>query len=160
MKTASDVYAMTNPALCSLIICSFLEGHEASSGRGAEFPLLFLPIPLVLSETSRNTFSKTNSRTGFFTWIQRNPEILIDLAARINRTATYSREGLLFGARYRMLAGDNEGGMRTAKKIVSSQLQSIHADLRSYFNIARRFGYWVAEVGSTRMILHSLGLTP
>ncbi|MFY0528564.1 three component ABC system middle component [Archangium gephyra] len=159
MSRLLDVYAMTNPALCSLVLWSFLSGHGTMDGRGAEFPLLFLPIPLVLSDDLRAKFQGTNARTSFYDWVQRNPEITIGLGERVERTATYSREGILFGARYRLLVGDGYGGMRPEVKVRDSQIQALGGDLRSCFGVARRFGRWVADVGSTRMVLHTLGLT-
>lgn len=79
MSTALDLYAMTNPALGGALLWAYLRGAEGA-GSALELPLLFLPVPVLLSSSLAETFDGTNSRTGLFAWLDRNPGLTVGLA--------------------------------------------------------------------------------
>ena len=78
-----DIFADTNPAYCSRILMEFCWGYEEEAGSGVPFPLIILPLPIVLSGDHEAMFDGTNKATGLFTWIDRNPELLLDLSERV-----------------------------------------------------------------------------
>lgn len=158
MSTALDVYAMTNPALGSAVLWSFLKGAERGD-RGVALPLLFLPLPILLSSTLAASFEETSSRTGFFGWLDRHPEVTVGLAERIQRTEAMSRRALLFAARTTLLTADATGAFRPTGALSDTKLRRAGAAVRPLFPLAKRFGIWVGEVGSTRDVFYALGLT-
>lgn len=159
MNTALDVYAMTNPALGGALIWSFLRG-AARGGRGLELPLLFLPVPVLLSSSLAATFEGTSSRTGFFGWLDRHPEVLVDLAERVRLTQSMSRRSLLFASRTQLVVADTEGLFRPTDALSDAKLRQLGDGVRPLFPLARRFGTWVANVGSTRDVFYALGISP
>ena len=157
MSTALDLYAMTNPALGSAVLWAFLQGAERGE-RGLELPLLFLPIPMLLSSSLSSTFNETNSRTGFFGWLDRHPEVTVDLAERVRLTRPISRRALLFASQTRLVVADADGFFRPTRALSDTKLRRVGDAVRPLFPLAKRFGTWVGEVASTRDVLYALGL--
>jgi len=159
MSAALDVYAMTNPALGSALIWSFLHGASQRE-QGVEFPLLFLPIPILLSSPLAATFEGTNSRTGFFGWLDRHPEVTVGLAERVRSTRAISRRALLFASQTRLVTADADGVFRSTGVLSETKLRRLDEAVRPLFPVAKKFGAWVGEVGSTRAVMYALGIAP
>lgn len=158
MTIARDLFALTNPALGAALLWAFLNGAEEDAS-GIEFPLMFLPLPILLSSSLSSSFNGTNSRTGFFEWIDRNPQLTVGLAERIERTALLSRRALLYAAQVRIITADAEGRFRASGTLREAALRRSGETVRPLFPLAKRLGRWVGEVNSTRDVLYSLGLT-
>lgn len=156
---ALDLYAMTNPALGSAVLWAFLKGAERGT-HGVELPLLFLPIPVLLSTSIASTFDGTNRRTGFFGWLDRHPEATIELADRVRRTRHISRRALLFASRTRLITADAGGYFRPTGALSEAKLRRAGDAVKPLFPLAKRFGTWVGDVASARAIYYALGLTP
>lgn len=154
-----DTFATTNPALCSLIVRAFVEGYVVGDAAGAPLPLILLPIPFVLTEDTSATFARTNANTGFLPWLGRFPEVTINLGDRIRRTAEFSRQGLLFGIRKRVLSVASSGsvildgdGLRRKPNFPAS------TEVGCATSYARRLGVWCGQVRSAETIFLSLGV--
>ena len=157
MSTALDLYATTNPALCSALVWSFLAG-AGEADHPLEFPLLFLPLPIVLSSL-RTTLDHTNRRTRFYGWLERHPEVRVGLADRVHRMQLITRRAVLYGARIRLITATHDGAFRPADSLSETALSHTGPGVRRLFPIARRLGLWIGEVGSAREVLYALGLT-
>lgn len=92
---SSDTYSITNPALGSFVLWSFLQGYESNNKQGCPYLLLFLPLPLMLSESIRKDFRGTNSATGLHTWVSRNQKHYC-VSAREWKRQVRSQKKLLF----------------------------------------------------------------
>lgn len=162
---SSDTYASTNPALCSLVLWHFLKGFEEVSKKGCEFPILFLPIPIVLSKNIRQTFHGTNASTSLLTWLSREPQILINMAERIEATNVITKEGIIFGNGNSIIYLNENGYFySTNKGLVQKRLQELintpdGEDLKEIFLTSRRLGSWCGQLDSTKIILNIMGLT-
>ena len=153
-----DVFAMTNPALGSAVVWAFLRGAEEAGGT-LELPLLFLPIPMALSDEVSRTIARGNRLTGFFGWLDRNPGVTAGLGERVRRTVPYTRSALLYGAQAGLLAAGPDGRFRPTASLREQRLARAGPAVRGVFPLARRLGQWVGEVGSTSNVLYALGLT-
>ena len=147
---------MTNPALGGALLWSYLRG-AAETERALEFPLLFLPLPILLSSL-KDTFEGTNRVTGFFAWLERHPEVTVELAERVERMRPISRRAILYGARTKLIAGASEGLFTPTTAIRDSALTRAGPTVRPLFPLARRLGGWIADVPSTRDVLYALGI--
>lgn len=156
--TAHDLFAMTNPALGAALLWAYLRGAE-EAGSGIEFPLMFLPLPILLSSSLSCSFDGTNSRTGFYEWIDRNPQLPVGLADRIGRTTLLSRTALLYAGQVRIITTDPEGRFRTSGTLREAALRRSGDTVRPLFPLSRRLGRWVGEVNSARDVFYALGLT-
>jgi hypothetical protein len=157
MSTALDLYATTNPALGCALVWSFLAG-AGEADRALEFPLLFLPLPIVLSSL-RTTLDHTNRRTGFYGWLERHPEVRVGLGGRVHRMQPITRRAVLYGARIRLIAAGEDGTFYSADFLSETALSHAGPAVRRLFPLARRLGLWIGEVGSAREVLYALGLT-
>ncbi|MGV3707350.1 MAG: three component ABC system middle component [Gemmatimonas sp.] len=157
MSTALDLYATTNPAFGCALLASYLSGAE-EAGQSLEFPLLFLPMPILLSSL-RGTLAHTNRKTGFYPWIERHPELSVGLAARVERMSAITRRSVLYGARIEVIAAGADGRFRASGALRETALARTGEAVRPLFPLARRLGLWIGEVGSTRDVLYALGLT-
>lgn len=166
MSVAVDLYATTNPAFGCALMWSFLAGVnearvEAARGEeaddGVEFPLLFLPLPILLSSL-RETMAHTNRRTGFYAWLERHPELRVGFADRVERMAPITRRAVMYGARIQIITAGPDGRFRAADSVRHTTLARAGDAVRPLFPLARRLGAWIGEVGAARDTLYALGL--
>ena len=157
--TSLDTFANTNPAFCSLILRFFIEGYLSGDAVGLPFPHIILPLPIVLSSELSGYFSGTNSRTGLLTWVGRHPEVTIDLRKKVESSASFAREALVFGLTQRIVAL-NENGRITIENVgLARRISFPTLDARNRFmKNARQLGRWVAEVRSIETVYSCLGL--
>lgn len=158
---STDIYALTNPALGAIILYTFLDGYFDEATDGAEMPILYLPMPFVLSSSILGTFSGTNSRTGFLVWVTRNPSITVNLARKIEQTASVTREGLLFGLRYGLITmlSNQKFVSNRENKPSTSRINALEGNIRTSLQNARRLGGWLGQLNSTSNAFHSLGIS-
>ncbi|MCM0626615.1 DUF6521 family protein [Lysinibacillus sp. OL1_EC] len=162
---SSDIYASTNPAFCSLVLWHFLKGYEEVSTEGCELPILFLPIPIVLSKSNREAFIGTNTSTGLLTWLTREPQVLINIAERIESTNNITRESIIFGIGNDIISINNHGKFyQNNKGIVQKRLKIFlntppGEDLKEIFSVSKKLGNWCGQMNSSKIILNIMGLT-
>ena len=85
MSIAYDLFAETNPAFGTFGLVGFCQKFEAASGRPPELALAYLALPLALSDDLETSFDKTVATTGLLSWLNRFPDIRLDLGARTRR---------------------------------------------------------------------------
>lgn len=154
-KTSIDIFAETNPVFCSLIIFSFCKGYFKVTKLGVPFPLLILPLPVILSNDLANSFDGTNVKTGFFRWIENNPEVILDLTTRINESNEFLKPAIEFGVFKKILKIDSLGLLIPAENGVNKRKK---AELDKLFKTAERLGNWIGQVDSAKTIYNHLGL--
>lgn len=156
----TDVFSITNPALTSLILWSFLDSFEPVEEKGCPFPLIFLPLPLVLSQSIRDKFKGTNAATGLYSWITRKQNILINLDTRINKTVSLTRNAIIFGCSNGIITIQSNGTLISNNKgIVKGRLKDCFEELQEMISVSKKLGVWFSQINSTSSILNSLGLT-
>lgn len=156
-----DVYAITNPAFGSLVLRSFATGFCGRQPQGVEFPLLFLPLPIILSKSISSAFDGTNVRTGLLPWLARHPEVLVGFGDRVCNSREFSREAVAFGLRYQALQV-TDGGLTIPSSVGLRREPAYPAsDERGRaLALADRLGAWMSEVNSTKIVYHSFGIMP
>lgn len=159
---SADVFANTNPALGALVLWAFCFGYRARDSLGVEHPLVFLPLPLVLSEVYATTFQGTNSQTGLFAWMERNPELHLDLPLNIEGTRQVTRNAFLFGLRYGILELSDQGRVLPNRNfnLSAAKRRQLGEAIRHALSLADRLGKWTGDVASTRTVFYTLGIMP
>lgn len=156
MTLAHDLYAETNPALCAYILAKFCAGHQKKSGTAAELAVCYLTLPIVLSDDLSETFAHTNGATGLSTWLDRNPQVRVGLAERVNLTLQFTTEAVRFGCLSNLLRLDAGGrilcGSLRARKSSFSAIGQAESK-------AERLGQWFDSAGSSRAVMSSFGVT-
>lgn len=153
-----DIFTITNPALGSFILWSFLQGYE-SNKQGCPYHLLYLPLPLILSENIRNEFKGTNAATGLQTWILRNQKSLLQFSERIEKTQNLTKEAIVFGCSNKIFQIQDDGSMISlGKEINKKNLNKLSDELKEMASAAKKLGKWLSQSNSVSNILISLGL--
>lgn len=153
-----DIFTITNPALSSFILWSFLQGYE-SNKQGCPFHLLFLPLPLVLSENIRHEFKRANAATGLQTWINRNQKSLLRIPESVEKTSHLTKEAIIFGCSNKILQFQNDGTVVSMSKgIFKKNLNELSEELKDMESASKKLGKWLSQTNSLTNILISLGL--
>ena len=160
MIVAHDVFSEINPAFCAYILRSFTSAFITISDQGPEVPLAYLSLPFALSGDLGKTFRSTNKNTGLLEWVERNPEIHIGLAERVNRCLAIVTDAMRFGCFSQILtindrAQFHPGGRKVKKSAVTKLSEAPANSLKR----AERLGYWFAAAGSTKTIFDIMDLT-
>jgi len=151
-----DIFAETNPAFCSLVLLSFCEGYVEQAKSGVPYPLLILPIPIVLSGDLYPTFDGTIVTTGFFSWVKNNPNIVIEMTERLEDSYEFVRPAIEFAVGKRIIGFTNEGLVQPYMESVSNYTNAKHVS--SYFKLSKRLGHWLGEIKSVKTIYNHLGI--
>lgn len=153
-----DVFTITNPVLGSFILWSFLQGYE-SNKQGCPYHLLYLPLPLVLSENIRHEFKGANAATGLQTWVSRNQKSLLQFDERVDKTSHITREAIVFGCFNKILQIQDDGTLISVSKgIIKKNLNEISDELKEMMSASKKLGKWLSQTDSVSNILISLGL--
>ncbi len=154
-----DIFAETNPAFCSIVLFNFCKGYKSEASDGVDFPLILLPLPIVLSGDLESSFVNTRVDTGFFSWIDRNPTILLSLADRIQDTLTITRNAVEFGVSKSILRVADTGKIKSDDNGLSKKKFPLSSSKmgRAYIN-SLRFGQWLGQINSATTIYNHLGL--
>ncbi|MNZ65620.1 hypothetical protein D3C78_838170 [compost metagenome] len=122
--------------------------------------LCYTALPLALSGDLEHTFNSTNKATGLLEWLQRHPEIQIELSTRINTSMEIVTEAIQYGCFAQLLTlskqGQLQSGTRTTNKAAINRLSM---ENQAVFKQARLLGAWLASAGTARTTLNMMGLT-
>lgn len=155
---AHDTYAETNPAFCAIAIHKFCSAFLLSKDEAPNLPLIYIVLPIVLSDDLSESFKNTTANTLLADWIQRNAWIKFGFDERVNGTLQITTDAIRFGCQAGILAIDNDlhvlpGLIELEKKIPASNYK---LDSLTY---AERLGRWFANAGTVRTIINSFDLT-
>jgi len=157
---AYDVYSETNPAFCGYALVAFIAAYLSENGDGPELPLAYLALPLAMSGDLDSTFGGTNKNTGLPEWLERNPQIQIELAGRLNATMDMVREAVRFACFVGIVELNEHARLHLGpRKLKKSAQNALSMGSIQVIKHAERLGYWFAKAGSSRVIFDSMGLT-
>lgn len=149
-----DIFAETNPALCSLIIFHFCLGYEKTNTLGTPFPLIIIVLPIVLSNDLSSSFDNTSIRTGFFGWIEKTPSIILNISDRINDSNEFIKPAIEYGLFKNIFAINGKGNLKTVQKSIKNKKYNFS----HLFKHAERLGSWMGEVNSVKTIYNHLAI--
>ena len=156
MNKSIDIFAATNPAFLSLMLLAYIEGYVEEAGSGLPFSLAIFPIPVVLSGDLNSTFDGTNIKTGFYSWVKQNPQISLNLNARINDSIDYIKPAISYGVAKKIIGFDDAGNLVGISQNAGNFYGSV--PLGRYFKNSKRLGNWISQIKSTKTIFNHLGL--
>lgn len=160
MTVAHDVFAETNPAFCAYALAGFTRTYLTLNVDGPEVPSCYVALPIALSGDLAVTFNGTNRRTGLLEWLNRNPQVQIQLAARVNASMSIVTEAIRFGCFSHILVMNEDGKIRLGpQNIKKSVLGELGDEPTRTIKYAERLGYWFAMAGSPRTSFDMMGLT-
>ncbi|MCE9551917.1 MAG: DUF6521 family protein [Planctomycetes bacterium] len=158
MSDSIDTYAATNPAFSSILLYSYIEGYGSTNSNGLPFPLILLPVPIVLTSDIATAFEGTNTKTGLLSWIARNPEVTVGMRDRLYSTSEFSKQALLFGIRYGVFSLAETGRIFLKPDSLAKKPPSAGSSyVVDAMKLAKRLGAWIGDAGTTETILIALG---
>lgn len=90
-ERSREVAALLNPAFCSTLLLQTVEEY----GQPMPFALSFLVLPIVLHRGTRDSLPQSIN-TSMQVWLERNPEVKVGFAERVQALAPYTREAVSF----------------------------------------------------------------
>jgi hypothetical protein len=153
-----QVAALFNPAFSGSLVYTAVSQFQKRDPRGMPFPVLFLVLPIVLSSSLRKTLPNT-TRTPLQLWIDRAPEIRIDLAKRVSNLAPITRESLVFLLQRQRLSTKKDRILKGKPIIGLSAAAAGATELADLMERARVLGGILGKEIDTETIFISLGLT-
>lgn len=161
MNIAHDLFAETNPAFGVFTIVGFCRSFRKVSKDAPAVALLYLAVPIAMSGDVQTTFAATNARTGLLTWLNRYPEIRLDLAERLDASLNIVSASIKLGVMSRALELGKGGviglGSNVPAKTPADQLPP---ESRQVVRRAERLGSWMAAAGTTASIFSAFGVAP
>lgn len=159
MITARDVFAETNPAFCFVVFAQFCLAYQQvqPDGHPPTAALIYLVVPITISEDLASTFEGCNKDTGLAVWLNRNPKAVAELAKKVNLTLEITTSAIRFGCVTGVLRLTGDGGVESSlKKFPASVTGGVAG---AALKRARLFGAWAAAMGSPRAVLEALGVS-
>ncbi len=159
MISSRDVFAETNPAFYCAVLSQFCTAYKEQQilQRPPAIPLVYLIVPLAISEDLGVTFEGCNKDTGLPLWLNRNPKVTIDLAKKVNSTLELTTAAVRFGCFAGLLRITSIGDLESAKKKLPAAVSGGVAS--AALKRARLLGVWMAAMGSPRSVLEALGVS-
>lgn len=160
MTAAHDLYAERNPAFGAYAAAAFVHAFSETQPQGADLPIVYVVLPIALSEDLALSFEGTNKNTGLLEWLGRTPQMSVGLADRVNAGLQTVGDAVRYGCFTNVLLMSPEGRVAPgSKKPKQSPLNDLDAVTVGVIRRAGRLGHWFASAGSTRNIFGILGLT-
>ena len=154
-----DTFAMSNPALTSVLLWQFCKSFEEENKRGPSLSLCFIVLPIVMSRLIAETFTGTNVRTGFLTWLTRHPELTLHLPSQVDATRELSSDALRFGIAHRLFTVKPDGTLSVNPDAISFPRRSVGDERVRMLRIASHLGEWTRNLPEAT-VFYSMGMTP
>jgi hypothetical protein len=158
MISARDVFAETNPAFCGAVLAQFCSAYQLTRPElSPPTALVYLVVPLAISEDLASTFDGCNRETGFTLWMNRNPKVTVDVAKKVNATLEITTAALRFGCIAGIFKLTPDGGFESTRKTLPRAVTNGVAG--AALKRARLLGIWMAGMGSPRAVIEALGVS-
>ena len=159
MITTRDVFAETNPAFYCAVFSHFCSAYQQAqpTRRNPTTALMYLIVPIAISEDLAFAFEGCNKDTGLAVWLSRSPEVTVDLAKKVNLTLEITTAAIRFGCIAGKLRLTADGDVESLLKSMPAAV-SVGVAARA-LKRARLLGIWMAAMGSPRAVMEALGVS-
>jgi O-antigen/teichoic acid export membrane protein len=161
MTVAHDLFAETNPAFGVFTIVGFCRSFWEASEMAPAIALLYLAVPIAMSGDTQTSFSETNSRTGLLAWLNRYPEIRLDLGPRLDASLSIVSASVKLGLATQALELGKSGVIGLGSSVPSkAHVERLPPESKQVIRRAERLGTWMAGAGTAGSIFSAFGVTP
>ncbi|MDO5703808.1 MAG: DUF6521 family protein [Paracoccus sp. (in: a-proteobacteria)] len=161
MIVAYDLFAETNPAFGAYGLLGFCRKFIAAGGRQPNFALSYIALPIALSDDLDSSFEETTALTGLLSWLNRYPDVRVDLGARLEASKNIVSAALRFALSAGALVFEPDGTLSLgARKPVQAPADNLPQNAKRVLKRAERLGTWMGKAGSTATIFSAFGVTP
>ena len=161
MTVAHDLFAETNPAFGVFTLVGFCRSFWKESEKAPALALLYLAVPVAMSGDTQTSFSDTNSKTGLLAWLNRYPEIRLDLGARMDASLPIVSASVKLGLTSRALELGKDGVIGLGSNVPArTHVGRLPLEPRQIIRRAERLGTWMSAAGTTGSIFSAFGVIP
>ncbi|MCP2138558.1 hypothetical protein J2S28_005682 [Rhizobium sp. SLBN-94] len=161
MIIAHDLFAEANPAFCTFLAVGFCKTYVSVSDSSPALALLFLALPIALSQDMEPSFSATNSATGLLAWLSRYPDVRLELGSRLDASKPTVSSAVRFAIGSRALALNEDGTIILGSAAPPiSKTDNLPQSAKSAVRRAQRLGTWMGKAGSTASVFSAFGVVP
>lgn len=160
MRIAHDLYAETNPAFGAYAIIGFCREYQAISTKNPSIALLYLALPIAMSRDTENSFSGTNIRTGLLAWLNRHPEVRLNLGSRLDASLDVVSASLRLALTSNALALVEGGAIGLGPNLpIKAPIDRLPPEPKKVIRRAERLGGWMGDAGSVGSIFSAFGVS-
>lgn len=156
---AHDLYAETNPAWVGYVLAAFLRGFVEADSAGAELPMAYLGVPICLSGDLAATFDGSNKKTGLREWLERSPQLQLELADRLNGSMGLVTNAVRLACFSRIVRLEDGRLLPGSATLKADLAKGLSLELSGPVKRADRLGFWLGACGSTKTAFDILGLS-
>lgn len=153
-----EVRNLFNPAFCGLILFRALQGYEEENPDGMPFSLSLLVLPLCLYKESREVLAD-NSRSYLLRTVERNPQMLVGFAKRVNSLMPFAFEAFGLLMERGCFSVSQDGRLRTTPKTVRKSVTGTSESI-SCQRVARIVGKEFARIADRVTVYTTFGIRP
>jgi hypothetical protein len=153
---------LLNPAFGAVLLAEAVDNYDEKARHGLPFALVFLVLPIVLHENTRQSLPKT-TLTGLLPWVQEHRESLVGFSERVRQLQAVSREALLFGLQTEILRIDGQGLVKIGsrrKTVTSKRAPYFTHEVNECVERCGFLGRWFAAAGPTSNIFSAWSVAP
>lgn len=153
-----EIRNLLNPAFCGRILYTTIAEYQFKTDSSFPFPLIYLVLPLVLTESIRGEIS---SRTQLTNWVQKHPELLVGFGHRTSSFIPFTNEALelLLQTGFLILTDDGRLSLNKQKKKLSKS-KYLNPDIKECLRKAAHVARWFADTEKVETIYICLGVRP
>ena len=158
-KRSPEVANLLNPAFCAVVLYAAVAEYQKKAKSGVPFPLLYLLLPIVLHQETRN---RVNSKTNMVVWLQRYPDALIGFPERARSLVAFTNEAIEYLLHQHIVNVDN-GELTVHKTISKAKMDKLAAtdpEISNCILKAAHIGRWFYNMRSEENIYAAWGVKP
>lgn len=160
MRIAHDLYAETNPAFGTYVATGFCREYQSVSGKNTPIALIYLAFPIAMSRDTEQSFSGTNITTGLLGWLNRYPEIRLNLGDRLDASLDVVTASLKLGVTSNALELVDGGAIRLGTMPpIKAPVGKLPSEPKKVIRRAERLGGWMGGAGTPGAIFSAFGVS-
>jgi len=158
-KRSPEVANLLNPAFCAVIIYATVAEYQKKAKTGIPFPLLYLLLPIVLHQSTRN---RINSKTNMVVWLQRNPDALVGFPERARSLVAFTNEAIEYLLFHQIVNVCNSSLIiqKTLSKAKMDKLAVTDSEISDCIQKAAHVGRWFYNMRAEENIYAAWGVRP
>ncbi|MBB2677440.1 UNVERIFIED_ORG: hypothetical protein GGI61_000986 [Rhizobium esperanzae] len=161
MSTAHDLFAETNPAFGTFALLGFCRSYLEAAGKDPHVALAYVALPIAMSDDLDKSFMETSARTGLLSWLNRYPDIRLELGKRLELSRDVVTSAVRLGLASRALRLGVEGTIGPdAAAPTRRPVEKLPSNPKQVIKRAERLGTWMGHSGSTGAVFSAFGVMP
>ena len=158
MMESREHRALFNPAAVSVVLARQCQGSR-QRGR-TQIPLtIALAGSLIAFHPRARLILPGNVGANFVTWLEREPQVKVDVAASLRGSSHWLRQGLAFALSNNVCAWIGPASLAIGDAAPEDKISG-HSEMAEIQRSAYFLGRWLPEAGTEATVLALLGMRP